>query len=105
MAGNPSSCITSPGYRARLRLLSDEEGVRTEEGGHRATRRPIWTMKTGSRNQVGEIDAAEAPNTGVVLLQCGIERCCRCDEQEPKIRGRRPGDLERVMIGRRETLA
>ena len=35
------------------------------------------------RDEVGEIDAAEAPPTGVVLFQRDIEGGCRRDEQEP----------------------
>jgi len=47
--------------------------------------RPVHPSR-GSGDEVGEIDAAEAPPAGVVLFERGVERSCRCHEQEAQVR-------------------
>src|SRR5512132_1450859 len=76
------------------------------EGGERPMRRPsLDPWRIGSRDEVGQIDATEAPPSGIVLLECSVESRCRCDEQESQVGGRRARDLKDVMIGRREPFA
>src|SRR6187455_371005 len=58
-----------------------------------------------SGDEIAEVEAAEAPATGVVLLQRDVEGRRRCHEQEPELRGRRSGDLQDVVVGGREPFA
>ena len=62
----------------------------------------VSTISTGSGDEIAEVEAAEAPAAGVVLFQRDVEGGRRCDEQEPELRRCRPGDLQDVVIGRRE---